>query len=286
MDFRTKYGPWAFIAGASMGIGAALSHEAAARGLNVVMMARGEDRLRSEAARVRDEHGVETRELVGDLASASIGEMVAEMTADLEVGLLVYNATIAMPGHFLDVPIADQLASVTVNCATPLVLIDLFGPPMRTQGRGGIALVSSTGGTGGSMGFSTYNAGKAFEWVLAETLWAELAPVGVDVTSILVGPTLSPNYQAFMETLDPAKRGARESDDPLDRARARLWDPSTPAEVATALYDQLADGPVCYSHPDDEFIARSALAMPRASAVELWQGVMDSSLRPPDRIAR
>ncbi len=286
MEFKAKYGPWAFIAGASMGIGAALSHEAAARGLDVVMLARGEERLREEGARVRDQHGVDVRELVGDLADPGVGKVVADATDDLEVGLLVYNATIAMQGHFLDVPLDDQLASVAVNCATPLVLVNLFGRGMADRGRGGIALVSSTGGTAGSVNFSTYNAGKAYEWVLAETLWAELEPVGVDVTSILVGPTYSPNYAAFMDTLDPAKRGSRETQDPLDRARARLFDPSTPEEVAVALYDQLGDGPVCYSHPDDEFIARATLALPRGQAVALWQGVMNTSTRKSDRIAR
>jgi len=56
--------------------------------------------------------------------------------------------------------------------------------------------------------------------------------------------------------------------------------------VAVALYDQLGDGPVCYTHPDDEFIARATLALPRAEAVAVWQGVMDTSTRKSDRIAR
>ena len=286
MSFQERYGPWAFIAGASMGIGAALSHEAAARGLNVVMLARGEALLKEEADRVREQHGVETRSVVGDLVEPSIGQVVADATDDIEVGLLVYNATIAMQGHFLDVPLDDQLASVAVNCATPLILINLFGHRMRERGRGGIALISSTGGTGGSVNFSTYNAGKAYQWMLVETLWAELEPAGVDVTSILVGPTYSPNYAAFHETLDPNLQGSRVSQDPLERARARLFDPSTPADVAVALYDQLGTGPVCYSHPDDEFIARSSLALPRDEAVALWKGVMDTSTRTPSRIAR
>ncbi|HEY8216416.1 MAG TPA: SDR family NAD(P)-dependent oxidoreductase [Acidimicrobiia bacterium] len=286
MDFRTRYGPWAFVAGASMGIGAALSHEAAARGLNVAMLARGEALLREEADKVRDEHGVDVRVVPGDLAAPAIADVVAEATGDLEIGLLVYNATIAMQGHFLDVPLDDQLASVQVNCATPLALVHLFGRSMRERGRGGIGLVSSTGGTAGSVNFSTYNAGKAYQWVLAETLWAELEPSGVDVTSILVGPTYSPNFAAFQETLDPKLRGDPESADPLDRARARLFDPSMPRDVAVALYDNLADGPVCYTHPDDEYIARSTLAMPRADAVALWHGVMDTSTRTSSRTAR
>ncbi|MEX1007709.1 MAG: SDR family NAD(P)-dependent oxidoreductase [Acidimicrobiia bacterium] len=285
-DFSERYGSWALIAGASMGIGRAFSHEAARRGLNVVMLARGEDLLRQTATEVRGEHGVETRPVVADLADPAIGTVVADATADVEVGLLVYNATIAMHGRFLDVPLEDQLASVAVNCATPIVLVNLFGKPMVERGRGGIVLVGSNGGIAGAINFGTYNAGKAFEWILGETLWAELGDEGVDVTTILVGPTLSPNYAAFQATLDPALAGNRESDDPLDRARARLLYPSSPEEVAVASYDQLGAGPVCFSHPDDEFIAGATLALPRDEAVAVWRGLQETATRTPDRIAR
>ncbi len=286
MDFKDKYGPWAFIAGASMGIGAAYSNEAAKRGLNVVMLARGEKLLNEEAAKVRDQHGVEVRTVVGDLTSPEIGTVVTDATNDLEVGLFVYNATIAMQGYTLDVPIGDQLASVTVNCATPIVLCNVLGKPMVERGRGGIALVTSTGGLTGSINFGTYNAGKAFEWILAETLWAELGEVGVDVTAVFVGATYSPNYAAFMATLDPALKGSPDSQDLLERARSRLFDPSMPIDVAIATYDQLGDGPVCYTHPDDAWIARETLALPRDQAVAVWRGVQETTTRISDRIAR
>ena len=58
-SFTDEYGPWAFVAGASMGIGAALSHEAARRGLNVFLLARGAEQLRITAEEIRAEHGVE-----------------------------------------------------------------------------------------------------------------------------------------------------------------------------------------------------------------------------------
>ena len=286
MDFRERYGPWALVAGASMGIGAALSNDAARRGLNVVMLARSEARLRDAAAAVSSTHGVETRAVAADLADASIGDIVAAATDDLDVGLFVYNATVAPPGRFLDVPLDDHLLSVTVNCTTPVVLTNLLGPPMCDRGRGAIALVSSMGGTQGSVNFGTYNAGKAFEWVLAETLWAELRESGVDATTILVGPTTSENYLAFQATLDPELCGRADSNSPLDRARNRLVNPSTPEEVAVALYDQLGDGPVCFSHPDDAFISQATFALPRAEAVEVWTGVQETSTRRPDRVAR
>jgi short-subunit dehydrogenase len=284
--FTDKYGPWAFIAGASVGIGAAFSHEAAARGLNVAMMARGEDQLRATAAEVAERHGVETRAIPGDLTSPDIGDIVAAGTDDLEIGLFVYNATIALQGEFLDVPVSEHLASVAVNCSTPIILTSLLGNKMRARGRGGIGLVSSMGGLQGSKFFSTYNAGKAFEWILAETLWAELKDQGVDATTIMVGATSSPNYLLFQETLDPELCTKTDTDDPLDRARSRLMNPATPEEVATALYDQLGDGPVCFSTADDAFVAEKVFQLSRKEAVEVWVGVQETPTRMATHTAR
>jgi short-subunit dehydrogenase len=286
VSFKAKYGPWALIAGASMGIGRAFSHSAAARGLNVVMLARGAELLEEIAAEVRAEHGVEVRALAADLADPHIGDVVAAATDDLEVGLFVYNATVAPAGRFIDVPLDVQLLSVAVNCATPVILCNLLAPAMAARGRGGIGLVSSTGGTQGSINFGTYNAGKAFEWILAETLWAELGPAGVDVATILVGPTSSPNYNAFKDTLDPALCNKPDSPLPLDRARARLMDPSTPQEVAEALYDQLGQGPVLFSRPTDGSIIADTLALPREEAVAVWRELQETSTHVPERQAR
>jgi short-subunit dehydrogenase len=284
--FKDKYGPWAFIAGASQGIGAAYSHEAAKRGLNVAMMARGEETLRAKAAEVAETHGVETRAIPGDLASPQIGDVVAAATADVEVGLFVYNAAVALQGEFLDVPVEDHLQSIAVNCNTPVILTSHFGTKMRERGRGGIALIGSMGGLEGSINFSTYNSGKAFEWVLAETLWAELKPHGVDVTCELVGATSGANYHHFQETLDPELCKRNDTDDPLDKARWRLMNPATPEQVATKLYEQLADGPVCFSTPEDEFVADSMFRMTRAEVVDLWVKLQQTTTRLADHTAR
>ena len=126
-NFADSYGPWALIAGASMGIGAALSHEAARRGLNVVMLARGREQLEATAAAVAAEHGVEVRTLAADLAAPDIGTIVDEATDDLEIGLFVYNAAVGPNARFIDGDLDLHLLSVAVNCRTPVILCHLFG---------------------------------------------------------------------------------------------------------------------------------------------------------------
>lgn len=285
-DFRGRYGPWALVAGASMGIGAALSHEAARRGLDVVLVARGREQLEATAADVAEQHGVQVRTIVADLASSDIGEVVAGATSDLEVGLVVYNAAVGPNSRFVDGDLDLHLLSIDVNCRTPVVLCHHFGRRMVERGRGGIVMISSMGGTQGAVNFGTYNAGKAFEWILAETLWTELGDHGVDALTVFVGATSSPNYDAFRETLDPELCDRTDTDDPLDRARSRLMRPSQPEEVATASYDHLGTGPVAYVHPDDEWVSRTCFASSREDAIRVWRALQETSTRRPDRIAR
>jgi len=285
-DFRERYGPWAMVAGASMGIGAALSHEAARRGLNVVLLARGQETLETTAREVAAQHGVEVRTVAADLASPDIGDVVAKETSDLDVGLFVYNAAVAPNSRFIDGDLDLHLLSVDVNCRTPVILCHHFGNRLAQRGRGGIVMISSLGGMQGALNFSTYNAGKAFEWILTESLWTELADVGVDAVNVFVGATSSQNYNSFKETLDPDLCNRTDTDDPLDRARSRLMRPSAPEEVAVASYEALGKGPVTYTHPDDAFVADKCLKLPRDEATLVWRALQETSTRRPDRIAK
>jgi short-subunit dehydrogenase len=279
MDFKQKYGPWAFVAGASMGLGAALSHDAAARGLNVVMLARNDQLLRETADDVHNKHGVEVRTITGDLAGPDIGNTVADATADLEVGLLVYNATYAPHGRFLDVPMDENLKSVTINCITMPIFCNLFGQKMADRKRGGIALLGSLAATSGAINFAIYHAGKAFGWNFAETLWTELGELGIDVTAMLIGSMSSPSYLEYAKYLDPAYAGQPDAKDPLERARARLFNPSAPEDVARALYDQLPNGPVCYPNRADEDLGTTSFGLPRPEAIAVWRGLQETPMK-------
>ena len=194
--FRARYGPWAVIAGASEGLGAAFARQAAARGLDVALVARRGAALAQVAAALEAEHRVATRTIIADLATPGSAAHIAAAVADLDVGLLVYNAALSVPGPFLDVALATHLDAVAVNCASQLALVHGLGRRLRDRGRGGIVVVSSLSGFYGTGFLATYAATKAFGATFAEGLWSELGAAGVDVVATCAGATLTPGYAA------------------------------------------------------------------------------------------
>jgi uncharacterized protein len=195
-DFRARYGPWAVVAGASAGLGAAFAEQLAARKLNLVLIARQAPPLEELRARLVREHGIEARAVAADLGAPDLLAEVRAAAAGLEVGLLVYNAAFSLIGRFLEQPLADKLRIVDVNCRGPLILADELGRQMAARRRGGILLMSSLAGARGSPLVATYAASKAFNLVLAESLWDELAEDGIDVLACRAGATRTPNFDA------------------------------------------------------------------------------------------
>lgn len=195
-DFADRYGPWAVVAGASFGLGAAWSQALAARGLNVVMVAESDTPLHEVAAAVAGRHGVQTLPVVADLGDPGARAAIAAATAGLEVGLLVYNAAVSPIGRFVDTPTAALRATVDVNCHAPVQLCDEFAPRLAARGRGGIVLMSSLSAMQGQAMVGTYAATKAFNLVLAESLWDELGERGVDVLAVCPGATKTPGFTA------------------------------------------------------------------------------------------
>lgn len=210
--FAARYGPWALVAGASLGIGAEFSRQLAARGVNVFMVAESADPLESLARSLAADHGVQTVSRVVDLASAGALAELADATRELEIGLLVYNAAASTVGRFLDVPLEKKLAMIDVNCRGPLVLSDHFGRLMAERKRGGIILMASLAGFQGQAMVGTYAATKAFDLVLGEVLWEELGDHGVDVLAVCPGSTRTPGFLASRPREGAA--GARNLADP------------------------------------------------------------------------
>ncbi|MCB0707473.1 MAG: SDR family NAD(P)-dependent oxidoreductase [Saprospiraceae bacterium] len=190
MDFRNKYGSWALITGATSGIGAELTRQVAAKGLNVVLVARKEKELAEHASAIQERYGVETKTISADLSTA---EGIKKVTQTAEkIGLLILAAGIEVNGAFEKTPIEKELQTIQLNVVATLALTHHFSKSMVVNGKGGILLISSLSGHMPNPYFSNYAGTKAYVLNLGASLYGELKPKGVDVSVLSPGLTSTP----------------------------------------------------------------------------------------------
>ena len=190
-EFLNKYGPWAVVTGASEGIGAAFATELASKGLNLVLVARREDRLEAMSRELTSKFQVEVRIQPTDLASKSSALGLFINTEDLDVGLLVAAAGFGTSGPMLLTNDRVESDLVEVNCAAVLQQCLHYGRRMSAKRRGGIVLFSSVVAFQGAPFSANYAASKAYIQALAEGMGEELKADGVDVLSVAPGPIAS-----------------------------------------------------------------------------------------------
>jgi uncharacterized protein len=259
VTFAAKYGPWAVVAGASEGVGAAFAEGLAERGVNVVLVARRQGVLDGVAAGIATRTGVETRTLAVDLAEHDATSAIAAATDDLDIGFLVYCAG-ADPNFepFLANPIATAEAMVHRNCVVPMQLCHHFAPAMVDRRRGGIVIFGSGAGLAGGPNMVAYGATKAFDMVFAEALWTELHDKGVDVLGLILGKTDTPALRRLEHT-----RGRLTSEDeaPPDAASVD--------EVIREAFENLTNGPTLMAGDMMRLAAQMLGSLTRNEAVNL-----------------
>lgn len=194
--FAERYGPWALITGGSEGTGAAFARRLAQQGINLVLVARRSGPLDALAAVVTSDYGVDVRTASVDLTDLDATARLADLTADLDVGMVLFNAGATTRWQaFGDWPSGDVAGMIVMNCYTVALAAHHFAPRMQLRGSGAIVFIGSMAGFAGSTHHSIYNASKAFDWVLAEGLWKELGNDGVDALILVLGATDTPSHQ-------------------------------------------------------------------------------------------
>ena len=196
IPFAKKYGPWALITGASRGLGAEFARQCADRGLNLVLLATNAGLLKALAESIQKEYGVEVKILAIDLSREDILPEIASITDSLEIGLLVNNAGVSKVGPFLNHSLDYLLKQLNVNARAALILAHHFGRQMAARKKGGIIFLSSGSAMYGTGYCANYAATKAYNLILAESLWYELGSCGVDVLGFMAGSTKTPGWDA------------------------------------------------------------------------------------------
>lgn len=255
---KAKYGPWALVAGASDGVGAAFAEAIARHGINVVLLARRAELLNDVADGIRRRTGVETRVLVTDLSALDATESIVAATADLDIGLLIYCAGAdADYAPFLENSITAAERMLQRNCLIPMQLAHHYGRAMVARGRGGIVILSSGAAFVGAPNMAAYGATKAFDMIFAESLWSELRDQGVDALGVILGETDTPSLRRLR-----AERGLAGPDEPVPGATAV-------DEVVNAAFGTLGKNPTCMAGKQMRRGARLMNPIPRGVLVRM-----------------
>lgn len=187
-------GKWALVTGASAGIGAAFAKSLAAKGADVALTARREERLKALALEIERDFKVKTRVISADLENpAAPKEIFEALRSDgLNIDLLINNAGYGLPGSFLESDYAAHRAFLECLLAAPVELAHLFLPGMQSRKWGRIVNVASLAGlTPGAAGHTLYGAAKAFLISFSQSLAAENEANGVRVEALCPGFTYS-----------------------------------------------------------------------------------------------
>jgi uncharacterized protein len=189
-DARRGHGH-ALVTGASSGIGAAFARSLAAAGRPLILTARSEGRLRALASELEERHGTEVHILPMDLSLPAQWDELEARTegAGLSVDLLVNNAGFGRLGPILEESPADLHGMIALNISALADLSLRFGRRMAARGTGQILQVASIAAFQPGPLMTSYYASKAWVLSFSEGLRVELAPHGVQVTTLCPGVT-------------------------------------------------------------------------------------------------
>ena len=193
-DLSNVAGRTALITGASTGIGAEFARQLAARGANLVLVARSIDKLEHLAAALRAEHHVDVVIQQLDLAEPDASKRLFERVVELglSVDLLVNNAGLGWAGPSAELAPDRAAALVDLNVKAVMENTVLFLPAMVARGRGAIINVASTAAFQPAPYMAAYAATKAFVLSFTQAVSAENADTGVRVLALCPGPTETP----------------------------------------------------------------------------------------------
>lgn len=242
----------ALVTGASAGIGEAFARAYARTGVDLVLTARREDRLRTLGRQLEARHGIRCHEVPADLADPDAPRKIHDATVarGVEVDLLVNNAGFMISGYYHEKEWDRQADLIQVMVTAAAQLTHLFLPAMMERGYGRIINVASLAGlVPGSAGYTLYGAAKSFLIKMSESLSQELEGTGVHVTATCPGFTYS-------ELHDVAGNRALFNELP-----GYLWMEAEPVVAETIAASERGD-PVCVPGRVNKALALAAKLAP------------------------
>ena len=183
---------WALVTGATSGIGESFTRLLAAKGFNLVLVARDEARLHERAVGLKEKFGAESVVIVADLATEAGCAKVEDYIRANEIEVLINNAGFGINKAFTMSDLAKEEEVLKVLVRTPMRLMHVALPAMKERNSGVVINVSSVASyiAGGA-----YSASKAYLTVLSESLSTELSATNIKVSALCPGFTRTEFHQ-------------------------------------------------------------------------------------------
>lgn len=186
----------ALITGASSGIGAVYARRLAARGYNLVLIARRADRLAALAEELQQTNGIAVRNVAADLTAEADIARIEQLLRDETIDLLINNAGMGPAADTATMSDSDAAATLTLNVTALMRLTRVALPGMRARKSGTVVNVASVLAFHALPQSTLYSATKAFVLTFSRGVAEEVKEDGVLVQAVLPAGTITEFYEA------------------------------------------------------------------------------------------
>jgi short-subunit dehydrogenase len=192
----------ALVTGASSGLGAVYAQRLAARGHNLVLVARRADRIEKLAAELAQAHGVSARAIAADLTQEADIARVEQLLRDEQIDVLINNAGMGPAKATAEMTDAETAATLTLNVTALLRLTRAALPGMRSRKAGAIVNVGSVLAFHAFPATTLYSATKAFVLTFSRGIQQEVRNDGIVVQAVLPAGTITEFYESAGMSID------------------------------------------------------------------------------------
>lgn len=234
----------ALITGASSGLGEEFATRFAARGENVVLVARRADRLNALARRIEADHGVTATVVAMDLGVPGIGETLRTTLADRGITptTLINNAGFGTHGKFADEDPERIAAEIALNVSALVDLTHAFLPNLTCA----LINIASTAAYQPTPNMAVYGATKAFVLNFTEALAFEHRSSPLKILALSPGPTRTEFFDV-VGSKDAAVGNFQTSEQVVSTAMRALDSRRTPASIVSGLSNKISAGSVRFA---------------------------------------
>lgn len=259
-------GNTALVTGASSGIGAELARLHAAKGGDLVLVARREDALNQLKSELQKAYGIKATVIIADLAQPDAAEKIFNATesAGIQIDILINNAGFGGHGKFHERDLAKDQAMMQVNMVCLVNLTHIYLQGMVSRNSGKILHVASAAGFIPGPLQAVYYATKAFVVSFSQAIAQELSNTNVTSTALCPGPVAT----GFVAAGD------------LDGVPVPTWyNVVTPQSVAKCGYKAMSKGElVKINEPSLSFLLNWVVPfLPRKTVLKMSQQTMEKT---------